>query len=85
MERNPDWKVFLNIFILKNYTIIKVFKIKGPSIYATDFICIKFSTSRVTLDEFTKKYVEIRTRLRERLNETYKRIVDHKRQRDEMF
>jgi Ca2+-binding EF-hand superfamily protein len=40
---------------------------------------------RVTLDEFTKKYVEIRSRLRERLTETYKRIVDHKRQRDEMF
>ena len=40
---------------------------------------------RVTLDEFTKKYVEIRSRLMERLNEIYKRIVDHKRQRDEMF
>ncbi len=40
---------------------------------------------RVTLDEFTRKYVETRQRLQERLNETYKKIVDHKRQRDEMF
>jgi len=34
---------------------------------------------RVTLDEFTRKYVETRQRLQERLNETYKKIVDHKR------
>ena len=40
---------------------------------------------RVTLDEFTRKYVETRQRLQERLNETYKKIVDHKRQRDDMF
>jgi uncharacterized coiled-coil DUF342 family protein len=40
---------------------------------------------RVTLDEFNRKYVETRQRLQERLNETYKKIVDHKRQRDEMF
>ena len=40
---------------------------------------------RVTLDEFNRKYIETRQRLQERLNETYKKIVDHKRQRDEMF
>ena len=40
---------------------------------------------RVTLDEFTRKYADTRQRLQERLNETYKKIVDHKRQRDDMF
>lgn len=30
------------------------------------------------------KYLETRTRLSERLNEVYKKIADHKRQRDEM-
>lgn len=35
-------------------------------------------------DEFVTKYLETRTRLSERLNEVYKKIADHKRQRDEM-
>lgn len=39
---------------------------------------------RVTLEEFVTKYLETRSRLSERLNEVYKKIADHKRQRDEM-
>lgn len=30
------------------------------------------------------KYLETRTRLTDRLNEVFKKIADHKRQRDEM-
>ena len=30
------------------------------------------------------KYLETRQKLNERLNETYKKITDHKRRRDEM-
>jgi uncharacterized coiled-coil DUF342 family protein len=40
---------------------------------------------RVTLDEFVDKYIETREKLTDKLNETCKRIIDHKRQRDEMF
>lgn len=39
---------------------------------------------KITLDEFVQKYLETRQRLNERLNEVYKKIGDHKRQRDEM-
>jgi len=39
---------------------------------------------KVTLDEFVTKYLETRSRLGERLNEVYKKLADHKRQRDEM-
>ncbi len=39
---------------------------------------------KVTLEEFVTKYLETRARLTERINEVYKRIADHKRQRDEM-
>ena len=39
---------------------------------------------KVTLEEFVTKYMETRERLNERLNEVYKKIADHKRQRDEM-
>jgi uncharacterized coiled-coil DUF342 family protein len=35
-------------------------------------------------DEFVTKYLDTRHRLNERLNEVYKKIADHKRQRDEM-
>ena len=40
---------------------------------------------RVTLDEFGGRYLDTRERLTERLNETCKKIIEHKRQRDEMF
>jgi hypothetical protein len=40
--------------------------------------------STFTRDEFVQKYLETRQRLNERLNEVYKKIGDHKRQRDEM-
>jgi hypothetical protein len=39
---------------------------------------------RVTLEEFVTKYLDTRQKLSERLNEVYKKIADHKRQRDEM-
>jgi hypothetical protein len=35
-------------------------------------------------DEFIQKYLETRARLTDKLNDTYKKISDHKRQRDEM-
>lgn len=40
---------------------------------------------KVTLDEFVIKYIDTREKLTERLNEACKKIIDHKRQRDEMF
>ena len=40
-----------------------------------------FNTFR---DEFVLKYLETRQRLTDKLNETFKKIADHKRQRDEM-
>jgi len=39
---------------------------------------------KVTLDEFVQKYLETRTRLNDKMNEVFKKIADHKRQRDEM-
>jgi hypothetical protein len=39
---------------------------------------------RVTLDEFVTKYLETGNRLKERINEVYKKIIDHRRQRDDM-
>jgi uncharacterized coiled-coil DUF342 family protein len=41
--------------------------------------------NKVTLEEFVAKYLETREKLTEKLNETCKKIIDHKRQRDEMF
>ena len=41
--------------------------------------------NRVTLEEFVIKYLDTREKLTERLNETCKKILDHKKQRDEMF
>jgi uncharacterized coiled-coil DUF342 family protein len=41
--------------------------------------------NRVTLDEFVGRYLDTREKLNEKLNETCKKIIDHKRQRDEMF
>ena len=38
----------------------------------------------VTPEEFVQKYLETQQRLKDRLNEVYKKIADHKRQRDEM-
>ena len=35
-------------------------------------------------DEFVSKYLETRSRLTEKLNEVFKKIADHKRQRDDM-
>ncbi len=35
-------------------------------------------------EEFATKYLETRTRLSERLNEIYRKITEHKRQRDDM-
>ena len=35
-------------------------------------------------EEFVTKYLETRTRLSERITEVYKKIADHKRQRDDM-
>ena len=35
-------------------------------------------------DEFVLKYLETRQRLTDKLNETFKKIADHKRQRDDM-
>lgn len=40
---------------------------------------------RVTLDEFVIKYLDTRERLLEKLNDTCKKIIDHKKQRDEMY
>ena len=40
---------------------------------------------RVTLEEFVARYLDTRERLLEKLNETCKRIIDHKKQRDEMY
>ena len=39
---------------------------------------------RITIDEFVTKYLDTRMRLVDKLNEVYKKIADHKRQRDEM-
>ena len=37
------------------------------------------------LEEFLIQYLITKEKLTERLNETYKKILDHKKQRDEMF
>jgi hypothetical protein len=44
-----------------------------------------YTHNSIDRDEFVTKYLDTRTKLNERLNEVYKKISDHKRQRDEMF
>jgi hypothetical protein len=43
-----------------------------------------YSYSLHNRDEFVNKYLETRSRLSDKLNEVFKKIADHKRQRDDM-
>jgi len=48
------------------------------------YIVMHFEILMLIREEFVTKYLETRQKLNERLNEVYKKIGDHKRQRDEM-